>query len=77
MDPPLTPPNSCVTAKSGKVLSSKATTKKSRPSRLPRTICALESGVVSMISHVRGLDSCAIAPAMNTGVSRQIASTWP
>ena len=34
------------------------------------------SGVVSRMSHVRGLASCAIAPAMNTGASRQIAAIW-
>ena len=36
----------------------------------------LLSGVVSKTSHVLGLASCAIAPAMNTGASTQIKPIW-
>ncbi len=47
--------------------------KNSRPNRLPSTICPALIGVVSSTSHVRGLASCAIAPAMNTGAITQIS----
>ena len=74
---PRTPPKICVMMKSGNVDSNNATTKNNRPNKLPNIICALDKGVVNKISHVLGLLSCAIAPAMNTGVKRQIATTCP
>ena len=74
---PRTPPKICVMINSGKVASSNAATKNNRPHTFPKIICALESGVVNKISHVLGLLSCAIAPAIKMGVNKQIAATCP
>ena len=75
--PPRTPPKICVMRKSGNADSNSATTKKSRPNKFPNIICALDNGVVNKISHVLGLLSWAMAPAMNTGVNKQMAITCP
>ena len=52
IDSPGTPPKNCVTAKTGRVERRSAMMKKSRPSRLPRTICNAFSGEVRRMSHV-------------------------
>ena len=70
-----TPPKNCVLIMSGSAPTRSASTKKSRPIRLPITICTRLSGVVSRISHVCGFASCAMAPAMKSGVSTQMRVT--
>ena len=76
IDPPGTPPKNWSTMNSGRLDTRRARMKKSRPKRLPRTIWSEFSGVESRISQVRGFASCAMAPAMNTGVSRHTSRTW-
>ncbi len=76
MDPAGTPPKKRRIMNRGRLDTSRARMKKSLPNRFPSTICSELSGVESRISHVLGLASCAMAPAMNTGVSRQTRRIW-
>ena len=70
-----TPPKNCVLIISGSAAMSSASTKNRRPIKLPITICTRLSGVTNMISHVRGFASCAMAPAMKSGVNTQMSAT--
>jgi hypothetical protein len=71
----LTPPKICRMSRIGKPATMSERTKNVRPSRFPSTMPIEESGVASSRSQVLGEDSCSIAPAMNMGVTKQMAAT--